>query len=157
MPAPYNLYVIKNSFVCSFRSIFKLMPIIFFKMNGGASGKEFACQRRSGWFHPRARKIPLEREMTSHASILAWEIPWTEEPGGLEAKQSQRVRHHWACVGTCTRTHTDTHTHTHPYTNIIFNVIIVLPPWYQGVSQKSLFVLLYSFIFIIIWVKIKQV
>ena len=33
---------------------------------------------------------PLEREMATHSSILAWEIPWTEEPGGL---QSTRVKH----------------------------------------------------------------
>ena len=34
---------------------------------------------------------PLEKEMATHSSILAWEIPWTEEPGGLQSKQSQRV------------------------------------------------------------------
>jgi len=33
-------------------------------------------------------------EMTTHSSILAWEIPWTEEPGGLQSMGSQRVRHH---------------------------------------------------------------
>ena len=36
---------------------------------------------------------PLEKEMTTHPSILAWEIPWTEEPGGLQPMGSQRVRH----------------------------------------------------------------
>ena len=36
---------------------------------------------------------PLEKEMSTHASILAWEIPQTEEPGGLESMESQRVRH----------------------------------------------------------------
>ena len=36
---------------------------------------------------------PLEKEMATHPSILAWEIPWTEEPGGLQSMQSQRVRH----------------------------------------------------------------
>ena len=35
----------------------------------------------------------LEEEMATHASILAWEIPWTEEPGGLQSMGSQRVRH----------------------------------------------------------------
>ena len=35
---------------------------------------------------------PLEEEMATHSSILAWEIPWTEEPGGLQCKGSQRVR-----------------------------------------------------------------
>ena len=35
----------------------------------------------------------LEREMSIHSSILAWEIPWTEEPGGLQSMGSQRVRY----------------------------------------------------------------
>ena len=35
--------------------------------------------------------------MVSHSSILAWEIPWTEEPGGLQSKVSQRVGHYWVC------------------------------------------------------------
>ena len=33
---------------------------------------------------------PLEREMVTHSSILAWEIPWTEEPGGLQSMGSQK-------------------------------------------------------------------
>ena len=36
---------------------------------------------------------PLEKEMATYPSILAWEIPWTEEPGGLQAVGSQRVVH----------------------------------------------------------------
>ena len=35
----------------------------------------------------------LEKEMATHSSILAWKIPWTEEPGGLQSVGSQRVRH----------------------------------------------------------------
>ena len=35
---------------------------------------------------------PLEKEMTVHSSILAWEISWTEEPGGLQSMGLQRVR-----------------------------------------------------------------
>ena len=46
---------------------------------------------------------PLEKEMATHSSILAWEIPWTEEPGGLQPMGSQRVRHDLA----------NEHTHTH--------------------------------------------
>ena len=34
---------------------------------------------------------PLEREMAAHSSILAWEIPWTKEPGGLQSMGSQRI------------------------------------------------------------------
>ena len=46
--------------------------------------------------------------MATHSSILAWKIPWTEEPSGLQSMGSQRVEHNWACA--CTHTHTHTHT-----------------------------------------------
>ena len=36
---------------------------------------------------------PLEKEMATHSSILAWEIPWTEEPGGLQSMGLQKVGH----------------------------------------------------------------
>ena len=36
---------------------------------------------------------PLEKEMATHSSILAWRIPWTEKPGGLQSMELQRVRH----------------------------------------------------------------
>ena len=39
------------------------------------------------------REDPLEKEMAIHSSILAWKIPWMEEPGGLQFMGSQRVRH----------------------------------------------------------------
>ena len=38
-------------------------------------------------------EAPLEKERATHSSILAWRIPWTEEPGGLQSMGSQRVRH----------------------------------------------------------------
>ena len=43
--------------------------------------------RSLGW------KDPLEKEMATHSSILAWKISWTEEPGGLQSTGLQRVRH----------------------------------------------------------------
>ena len=39
---------------------------------------------------------PLEKELAIHSSILAWETPWTEEPGGLQTMGSQRVGHNLA-------------------------------------------------------------
>ena len=39
---------------------------------------------------------PLEEDMKTHSSILAWEIPWREGPGGLQSMGSHRVGHHWA-------------------------------------------------------------
>ena len=44
--------------------------------------------RSLGW------EDPLEKEMVSHSSILAWRIPWTEETGKLQPRGSQRVGHH---------------------------------------------------------------
>ena len=45
------------------------------------------------WIQSLGREDPLEKEMAAHSSILAWEIPWTEEPGGLQSLGSQRVGH----------------------------------------------------------------
>ena len=39
---------------------------------------------------------PLEEEMATHSTILAWKIPWTEEPGGLQSMMLQTVRHNSA-------------------------------------------------------------
>ena len=43
------------------------------------------------WIRSLGQKDPLEKGMTTHSTILAWKIPWTEEPGGLQSKESQRV------------------------------------------------------------------
>ena len=48
------------------------------------------------WVQSLDQEDPLEKEMATDSSILVWEIPWTEEPGGLQSMGSQRVRHHWA-------------------------------------------------------------
>ena len=41
----------------------------------------------------RGQEDPLEKEMATHSSILAWKIPWREEPVGLQSTGSQRVKH----------------------------------------------------------------
>ena len=51
----------------------------------------------------------LEKEMATHSSILAWEVTWTEEPGGLQSTGSQRAGHDWA-----------QHTHTQRYQKMFF-------------------------------------
>ena len=56
------------------------------------SNKESACQCRRLGFDPCVREDPLEKEMATHSSILTWEIPWTEEPGGLQSMESQNSR-----------------------------------------------------------------
>ena len=54
------------------------------------SGKESACQAGD---HRLGQEDPLEKGMATHSSVLAWKIPWTEEPGRLQSIRLQRVRH----------------------------------------------------------------
>ena len=60
---------------------------------------------------------PLEKRMATHSSILAWRIPWTEEPGDLQSTGLQSQTQLSDSL-TLTRTHTHTHTHTHPYLSL---------------------------------------
>ena len=59
------------------------------------SGKESAAvhETQEMWVGSLDQEDPLEKEMATHSSILAWEIPGTEEPGGLQSMGSQRARH----------------------------------------------------------------
>ena len=46
----------------------------------------------------QGREDPLEEGMATHVNILAWRIPWTEKPDGLQSLESQRVGHDWAAI-----------------------------------------------------------
>ena len=52
------------------------------------SGKESACNAEI-WVRSLGQEDPLEEGMVAHSSILAWRIPWTEEPSGLYSRGSQ--------------------------------------------------------------------
>ena len=58
---------------------------------GGSDGKESTVQ--DNWVRSLGQEDPLEKGMATQSSILAWRIPWTEEPGGLQSMGLQRVRH----------------------------------------------------------------
>ena len=60
---------------------------------GGTSGKEPICQgrRQETWVQSRGQEDPLEEGMATHSRILAWRIPWAEEPGRIQSIESQRV------------------------------------------------------------------
>ena len=60
----------------------------------GSSGKEPACQcrRHETLVRSLGREDPLDEDMAAHSSILAWRIPWTGEPGGLQSTGSPRIR-----------------------------------------------------------------
>ena len=49
--------------------------------------------RQETWVRSLGQEDPLEKEIATHSRILAWEIPWTEEPGGLQSVGSPRVGH----------------------------------------------------------------
>ena len=68
------------------------MQILHIDFPGSSHGKKFACNAGDLSSIPGLGRS-LERGMATHFSILAWEIPWTEEPGGIQSMGSQRDRH----------------------------------------------------------------
>ena len=76
-----------------------LFPAIFWNrlhilrgFPGGSDGKESACHAEDPGLIPGSGSL-LEKEIATHSSILDWETPWTEEPGGSQSTGSQRVGH----------------------------------------------------------------
>ena len=61
----------------------------------GSDGKNPTAVQKT-WVRSLDQEDPLEKDMATHASTLAWRIPWTEEPGRLWSMGSQRVRHDWS-------------------------------------------------------------
>ena len=61
-------------------------------------GKESACSAGNAetWVWSLGQDDPLEEDMATHPSILAWKIPWTEDPGRLQSIGSQRLGHNWS-------------------------------------------------------------
>ena len=82
---------------CPHTSCFYIIPNYFhcfigYVVNGGLDGKESACNAGGAGSTP-GQENSLEKEMATHSSIFAWEIPWTEEPGMQQSMGLQRVRH----------------------------------------------------------------
>ena len=59
---------------------------------GDTDSKESTCNAGT-WVPFLGQEDPLEKAMTTHSDILAWRIPWTNEPGRLQSMGSQTVRH----------------------------------------------------------------
>ena len=59
---------------------------------GGSDVKHLSAMLET-WVRFLGQEDPLEKEMATHSSTLAWKIPWTEKPGKLQSMGSQRVRH----------------------------------------------------------------
>ena len=56
---------------------------------GGSVGKEFSCIAGDPGSIPGLGEDPLDKGMEAHSSMVAWRLPWTEEPGGLQSRGSQ--------------------------------------------------------------------
>ena len=74
--------------------MFKLSLNGWVGLPGWFGGKESTCNAGDSDLIHESGRSP-GKEMATHSSILAWEIPRTEEPGGLQSMGSQRVRHNW--------------------------------------------------------------
>ena len=68
------------------------MPLLRLGFQGGATGKELVCQcrRHETWVQSLDPEDPLVEGVATHSSILAWRIPWTEEPSGLQSLGSHK-------------------------------------------------------------------
>ena len=62
-------------------------------------------EKQDTWFRSLGWEDPLKNEVANHSSILAWRIPWTEEPGGLQSIGPQRVRYDWSNLASMQRIH----------------------------------------------------
>ena len=79
------------------------------------------------WVRALVWEDPLEKEMATHSGILAWRIPWTEEPGGLQSTGSDRVRHNCIYyVQIYNRIVISTQYHNLAYCQYIMNVIFFM-------------------------------
>ena len=69
---------------------------VFFLLWASMVAQRLNClpTMRETWVRSLDREDPLEKEMATHSSIVAWRIPWTEEPDGLKSTGSQRVGHY---------------------------------------------------------------
>ena len=100
---------------------------------------------RETWIQSLGLEDPLEKEMATHSSTLAWRIPWTEEPGGLQSTGSQSVGHDWVtslslsyvsiyvykCVYMYFYVHTSMYLYISSYVFIIIIVtVIIIIVWF---------------------------
>ena len=92
---------------------------------------------QESWVQSLGQEDPLEMGMATHSSILAWRIPWTEEPGGLQSMGSQRVRHDWV-TNTFTFIQNLYHCHLTYWLLLIGKLLIEQPCVYLLASSLTL-------------------
>ena len=85
--------------ICLYKDTTKQKEAIFFRdannpegFPGGSDVKNLPAMQKT-WVQSLGQEDPLENRMANHSSILAWKIPWAEEPGGLQSMVLQRAGH----------------------------------------------------------------
>ena len=75
------------------KQVNNLFYVSYINMRASLVAQRLKClpAMRETWVRSLGREDPLKKEMATHSSILAWRIPWTEEPGGLQSTGSQRI------------------------------------------------------------------
>ena len=89
-------WIYMGNFLLSHNLVLIMASVLIYELLRWLSGKESAWQsrrRKRFEFNPWVRKNPLEKEVATHSSVLAWRTPWTEEPGGPQSIGLQRVGH----------------------------------------------------------------
>ena len=85
--------ILVNNERLSIFSTLRLGSILLLGFPSGSDGKESQSAVQETWVPCLDQEDPLEMGMATHTSVLAWRIPWTEEPGRLQSMESQRVGH----------------------------------------------------------------
>ena len=84
------------------KRMWEMVPLFLSCPSHGSGPDSWSSEiKQETWVRSVGKEDPLEKETTTHSSILTWEIPWTEEPEGLQSTGLQRVGPNWA-----TNTHT---------------------------------------------------
>ena len=81
-----NIYLYMYTYICIYIHILDMASLIAQLVKNLPAMQEMRVQ-------PLSQEDSLEKEMAAHSSVLAWRIPWTEEPGGLQSMWLQRVEH----------------------------------------------------------------
>ena len=82
---------------CYYNGFLMGLPIAILGFPGGSEAKVSAIMQETQ-VQSLCWEDPLENEMATHSSILAWRIPWKEEPGSLQSMGLQRIKHEWATL-----------------------------------------------------------
>ena len=77
--------------MCVYSMAYNILPLLQGFPGGSVVKNVPAIQEM--WVQSLGQEDALEEVMATHSSILAWRIPWTEEPGGLQSMGSKKVRH----------------------------------------------------------------